>query len=73
MIQLVQFRTEEAVEDSFAVFINPALVTALMEEGDGFTRIYTTNSEESFVVYGEPHLVASQLNGTAERNREAYG
>lgn len=73
MIKLVQFRTEEAIEDSYAVFINPALVTAVVEEGEDFTRIYTTNSEDSFVVYGAAHVVASQLDGTAERNREAYG
>ncbi len=73
MIKLIRFRTDENIADSETIFVNPVHVAAIWEESDDFTRIYTTNSHDYFVVYGTVQDVAAQLDGTAERNREAYG
>ena len=72
MIKLIRFRSDEVVADSEAIFINPVHVVALFEEGEDYTRIYTTSPEE-IIVYGAVADVAAQLDGTAERTREAYG
>ena len=73
MKKFVRFQTDEDAQNGSKVYIDPQSVVALYEEGDDYTNIYTTAPGDCFTVWGNIEDVRDKLDGTLERNREAYG